>query len=564
MQDHTEIIKNQLSIDQVIGAYIRLEPSGTGFKARCPFHNEKTASFSVTPEKGMFYCYGCQKGGDIFTFVQEIEKITFREALEKLARDAGVDITSTSSGTSNHKKIIEILAIAARFYHACLRSSPAVISYLEGRYMSRETIKDFMIGYSPGYTHLIRLLQKKFSNNDIIESGIGVLGNRGLYDRFSERVMFPIIDHQGIIVGFSARLLPGDKRADKTGKYINTPETSIYHKSKILFGYYRAKKTILEKKYAVLVEGNIDVVMLHQAGFTETVGVSGTACTKEQIILLQRLTQNIVLAFDQDDAGQKALHKTALMCLTTGLSVSVVVYGDKDPADTVQGGSLDWQKYLDKRKDYFSYLGEKLIHLDSSGHMNYIQQYVFPAIHALIHHTEKDQKVEFFARMLSWSVDAMKKDFNQYQNTVTIDTYTPESGQVLQKTLVFSEKDLQKNIYVWIFLEKENIINIENILLEYGLSELINKDIQPSATELAQHNFLVYNLNQTEKQKIFLRLCQEYRLKTLENRYQETMISLRDYEYKVNNHDQIYHDILEKSQQLLASIHTCRDSMHDQ
>jgi DNA primase len=476
MKGHAELIKEKLSIADVIGGYIRLEPSGANFKARCPFHMEKTASFGVTPDKGMFYCYGCQKGGDMFTFVEEIENITFREALEKLALQAGVDISDrTNIDTGDKKKILTILETSKNFYHTCLRKTPSVIEYLEKRGLNRETMKSFMIGYSPGFDQVVTVLQKKFSNKHIVDSGVGIAGNRGLFDRFARRVIFPITDHTGVVVGFSGRLLPGDSKEGSVGKYINTPETQVYHKSKILFGYDKAKKSILEKKYAVLVEGNMDVIMLHQAGFTESVGVSGTACTGEHIKLLQRITNHCILAFDQDSAGLAAMHKTALLCIESGLQVSVITSNEKDPADIIMKDVSLWQEYIDSAKDYRDILVSDIVRItDKQKQLQQLKNIVFPFIAAHSAKTSQDMQLAYVSKTLALSLDSLTHDFNSYiaspdrQNKYTYLEKIPEKQQsdTLEQAQHYPLHDVWSQIILMKGLYNAEIPEIESIFQE--------------------------------------------------------------------------------------------------
>lgn len=562
MKGHVEIIKEKLPIEQVIGSYIRLEPNGSGFKARCPFHMEKTPSFSITPEKGMFYCYGCQKGGDIFTFVEEIEKITFREALEKLARDAGVDITDThnsSVSVNNSKKLFDITSTTMRFYHTCLRQSAHAVQYLESRGMTRETMKQFFIGYSPGFNQVMTVLQKKFSNQDIISSGVGISGSRGVFDRFARRITFPILDHQGRVVGFSARILPGDPKEGAVGKYINSPETDIYHKSKVLFGYYQAKKTILQKKYVVLVEGNMDVVMLHQAGFSESVGVSGTACTQEHIALIARVTDHIVFAFDQDGPGIAALHKTALLALKNSLRVSVVRYTEKDPAEVLEKSAELWGQYIEARIDYFDYLLQKSQgYTDTHQRMSFVNTFVFPALNAISQKTLQQTLLETFARGLSWSIDNIAQDFKKFQALLPEHEFSINTNTLSQKespTLSPIERILRE-----IVILRELYPEITS---NYQIEEPI---VFPNIADIPQQERAllvsrIQSLDTTQKVGYIDRLYENVQILLIEYQYYKIIDEIRSIEYDPHQSN-TYQEKLLLSQDLLARIHTLRSRIH--
>lgn len=564
--EQTEIIKERLPIEQVIGSYIRLEPNGAGFKARCPFHVEKTASFSITPSKGMFYCYGCQKGGDIFTFVQEIEKINFKEALEKLAADAGVDLKKDNKNQSS-KNIFLLLQIAMRFYHNCLRKNKTVVDYLLSRGLQKETIQNFYLGYSPGFSYVIDLLRKKFSLDDIVASGIGIVGTKGNYDRFAKRVMFPILDHQGRCVGFSARILPNDPRAKTTGKYINTPETEIYHKSKVLFGYYQAKQSILDKKNVVIVEGNMDVIMLHQSGFANTVGVSGTACTDEHIKLIHRLTDNCILAFDRDTAGVSAIHKTAAKCFSMGISVSVVIFPEKDPAEVLQYGIEKWQKYIDQRVDYIDYvvLSAKEIPTQMEK-LAFLKKTAFPALVSVPEKVILAQAIESLARGFAWSVDDLMHDFLKFlKEAESLPDVGATRSEVVPGTSAIkmdSYEETLEDIACVTKLLIDDFSDIEKTLYEYLPKEVINQYvINVPQKKMAILGGQVELFDKNEKWKYFISLCQYGQIVYLEKKYQESLIEIRTYEKDKTSQQDVYLQKLVDSQKLSARIHTLRESM---
>lgn len=567
MKGHAEMIKEKLSIVDVIGSYIRLQPSGQNYKACCPFHMEKTPSFSVTPDKGMFYCYGCQKGGDMFTFVQEIEKITFREALEKLAGDAGIDIHDGSApDLGNTKKLYDIMSMTTRFYHSCLRLAPTVISYLESRGLSRETIKSFSIGYSPGFSEVITLLGKKFSNNDIIASGIGIMGNRGLFDRFARRVTFPILDHQGRAVGFTARILPGDPKEGSTGKYINSPETDIYHKSKVLFGYYQAKKSILEKKHVVIVEGNMDVIMLHQAGYTHSVGVSGTACTPAHIELIARLTDEVVLAYDQDSAGQTALHKTALLAIARGLGVWVVEYTEKDPAEIIAKDSSLWEQYVHQRKNYLDSIINQVLHVsDPQKRLSLVKEIIFPAIAVNSSKTSQDAQLVHVASKLALSLDSLQYDFKTFaQNT---DVFKSEKENNINSSYVaLPDRDMITELWEQVLVIKDLYsAEIPEISTYYdslpdGFNNLQTTQLPLDPNLRAKISAQTNTLDIKQKKNLFQSICQNLEMLLIEKQYHHIIQQLRIVEHDVSMDDS-YAQKLKESNDLLVRLHTLKQHM---
>lgn len=343
MNNNVEEIKSRLNIVDVVGEYVRLTKGGANWKGLCPFHHEKSPSFMVNEEKQIFHCFGCAKGGDVFTFVQEIESLEFKEVLKLLAEKAGVQLEEFKSQESgNKKRVLEALELATKFYETQLwkgMGKEKILNYLHERGLKDESIQTFRLGYAPGgWDNMIKfLVGRGFSMDEIEKTGLLVKkeNNAGYYDRFRDRIMFPIQDILGNVVGYSARVAPGGDESQ--AKYINTPETLVYHKSKALYGIFNAKNEIKQKNYVLLVEGNMDVIASHQAGIRNTVAVSGTALTSDQVVMLKRYTENISMLFDMDSAGQKAGERSADLCFQNGVNARIVVLTDgKDAAEVVQ------------------------------------------------------------------------------------------------------------------------------------------------------------------------------------------------------------------------------------
>ena len=320
-----EEVKNRISVVDLVGEYVRLQKAGSNWKALCPFHNEKTPSFMVSEERRSFHCFGCGKGGDIFTFVMEMEGIGFREALERLAEKAGVQLKRGDLGYKRDQgkekaKLFQILELATKWYEKNLwegKGKEKILRYLRERGLTDESIKKFRLGYAPdGWNNMLNFLKgRNYKIEEIAKTGLLVEKNREErnisntkyqipntrhYDRFRDRIIFPIQDIMGRVVGFSARVSPGGD--EKTAKYINTPQAELYDKSKILYGLNLAKAEIKKRDEAILVEGNTDVIASHQAGFGNAIAVSGTALTLEQIKTIKRYTENLKMAFDIDIA----------------------------------------------------------------------------------------------------------------------------------------------------------------------------------------------------------------------------------------------------------------------
>lgn len=357
-------IKEQLSIVDVVSTYVRLEKSGSQFRARCPFHNERTPSFYVSPERKNFHCFGCQVHGDIFTFLEKIENIPFFEALKILADRAGISLKD-SEKNKEESRLISLLKDVTEHFEKNLEHSPEARQYILERGLMEETIKTFHIGYAKNEWRdlFIHLASKGYQPEEMEAAGVMIKTEKGYYDRFRGRIMFPIRNVSGATVGYSGRIMPS--LVDPTiaqGKYVNTPETVLYHKSKILFGYDTAKKEMAHSKSVVVVEGQMDLCMSYQAGVHNTVAVSGTAFTDEHINLIKRFCDTVVLSFDMDSAGQSALKKTALLCLLGGLDVYAVGnIGTKDPADLIRENPAAWKESIEKKRHIIEVMQNEIL-----------------------------------------------------------------------------------------------------------------------------------------------------------------------------------------------------------
>lgn len=334
-------IKYRNDIEKVMAPYVSLKRRGKNLVGLCPFHNEKTPSFTVYPENGSFYCFGCGVGGDVFSFVKLIENLDYIEAVKLLAERSGIDLPQDGYDDSMQRlknTIFEINRETAKFYHTYLMSPKGkwALDYLVGRGLSISTIKHFGLGAAPdSWDSLIQHLKSLgYSIPDMLQANVIGKSQRGsYYDRFRKRVMFPIINIRGKVIGFSGRAMPGDDKAG--GKYVNTSDTPVYKKSENLFAMNFAKNHCDER--IILVEGNMDVISLHQAGFENTVAALGTSFTAEQAKLLSRYTKEIVLMLDSDAAGQKAVKRAGEILQNTGLEVRVVVVPDgKDPDEFIK------------------------------------------------------------------------------------------------------------------------------------------------------------------------------------------------------------------------------------
>ncbi len=347
MPTDVELVKSRLDLVEVIGEYVKLRPAGQNWKGLCPFHGEKSPSFMVHREKQLWHCFGCGLGGDVLEFVQRLENMEFPEVLEVLARRAGVELTRRSPGEANQRqRLFDVLSAAAGFYRSQLAAPAGAIAqaYLTARAVTAAAVATFGIGYAPpewdlGTTHLVK---QGFTWDELTAAGLAVRSDRGpgVYDRFRNRLIFPIADVQGRVVGFGGRTLGNDPRE---AKYINSPQSAVYSKGFVVYNLDRAKAAIKEAGYAVMVEGYMDVVGSHQAGVVNVVATSGTALTPDQVKLLKRYTNEIRIAFDADLAGQSASERGINLALGAELEVKVITIPQgKDPDECAREDPATW------------------------------------------------------------------------------------------------------------------------------------------------------------------------------------------------------------------------------
>ncbi|MFA5086898.1 MAG: DNA primase [Candidatus Paceibacterota bacterium] len=352
-----EEIKSRLNIIDVVGGYLKLEKAGINYRACCPFHSEKTPSFFVSPSRQTWHCFGgCNEGGDIFTFVMKIENIEFVDALRILAARAGVELKARSGEwqkTKNERQtLLNICEMSARFFEAYLKKSvkgKEANEYLLKRGLKQETIDAWRIGYAPeAWSNLSDfLIGKGYAREDIVKAGVAIAKDQTkFFDRFRSRIMFPICGFNGEPLGFTGRIF--GNADENEAKYLNTPNTLLYDKSRALFGIDKAKLEIRKNDFCILVEGNVDAIMSHQAGLMNCIAVSGTALTPYHLNIIKRYSPNLVLAFDMDAAGNKATKKGVALAQKMDFNIKVIPLTDeKDPADIVlHEGEEKWKQMV--------------------------------------------------------------------------------------------------------------------------------------------------------------------------------------------------------------------------
>ena len=470
-----EEVKNKTDIVSLISEYIEVKKAGRNYKANCPFHGEKTPSFMITPELQIYKCFGCGRSGDVFTFLEEHEGMEFKEALKYLADKAGIELAFTKqTETSEREKIIEINKNTLNFYDYVLHSHPQgkkILNYLtKDRGLKTDTIKKFKIGYSPeSFDALSKYLmqKKKFTLAELTKAGL--LVGRGI-DRFKGRVIFPLSDHRSNIVGFAGRILPWVKQ--DRAKYINSPDTEAYHKSKILYGLDITKSEIRDSKYAVVVEGELDMISSYQADVKNVIAIKGSALTEDQIRLIGRFAKKIVLCLDSDFAGDEAAKRGAILAFNMDFEVKVArLEGYKDPDEIARKEPEKLKKAIDEAASLWDFIIESAITkygINSGDGKAKISSEITPLLSTIQDKIVQAHYIELLARKLSVPTEAVadqvsKKIITSKKEEKIINPEKQEKNrkQLLEEKLLINA--IEKNIKILFKKETKDLINSEFI-----------------------------------------------------------------------------------------------------
>jgi DNA primase len=510
MSDAVQQIKDQLSIIDVIAPYVELKKAGKNYKGKSPFSSERTPSFYVSPERGMYYCFSTNQGGDMFNFVQAMEGVDFKGALTQLAEKAGVELVREDPKTRNEREqIYAALADAAAYYATQLQATCDATGYLERRGVHARTIEAWQIGYAPGppargWRELRSVLNKSgYADTDLVRAGLikypqtEGAQKKEPFDVFRDRIVFPMSDPSGRVVAFSGRILSADSDAPK---YVNSPETSLYKKSELLFGYDKAKNHIRTLGFTLVVEGQFDVVMCHQAGYTNTVAVSGTAMTSHHVTLLERLSNRAVLALDRDRAGIAAMRKAAELMLARGMDVKVARFPDgQDPADVIAADLSLFKKTIKNAVTVIEFfLAETLAsHADPRARKRAVRAELLPLVALIPDHIEQEHFVGVIAEGIDASRDAIRHELERVRVPDTADSAHISRSLVPQsESAVVSpdapasdaprrtKADLRARLYLEAIVE----LNPQGVgeRLRLQLADLTQKNIESTESERAQ------------------------------------------------------------------------------
>ncbi len=426
--DAVDEVKSRINIEDVISEYVQLKRAGRNWKGLSPFTEERSPSFMVSPEKQIWHDFSSGKGGNVFSFIMEVEGLDFKGALELLARKAGVDLEQYRSKTGgprrgqNKERLYDLLDVAATFYQKNLFSNTTALKYLrEKRQFTKETILEWRLGYSPntGNALITFLKSKGFTEAEMKNAGVSAQRYRGVGDMFRGRVMVPLCDPQGRVIGFTARLLADDPNAPK---YINTPQTPLYDKSRHVFGLHLAKEMIRKSKFVVVAEGNLDVISSHQAGVRQVVATAGTALTEQHLQALGRFTGDIRLSFDADKAGLNATERAIPIASKVKVTLSIIaIPSGKDPDELIKQDPEIWRQTIQKPQYALDWLidrYQKLLDISTGSGKRQFTDVILHVVRELQDFVEQDHYVGEVAKLLGVSHEALRSKLSDQQDQV--------------------------------------------------------------------------------------------------------------------------------------------------
>ncbi len=497
MSTPVEQIKERLGIAEVVGAYLKLERAGSSLKAKCPFHNERTPSFFVSPARGSYYCFGCGAKGDIFSFVQEFEGLDFVGALRVLASRAGITLTKVDPKVrSQHARSFLLLEKATRFFERMLAENEEAKTYLASRGLLPATSASWRVGFAPNEWRALfeALLTEGFKPDEMEQVGLvkkaraedGSPKENKFYDTFRGRVIFPIADSAGRIIAFSGRILPAFDDG-KTGKYINSPETPLFNKSEVLYGFDRAKLAIRQKDAAILVEGQMDLLMAHQAGDDNTVASSGTALGDHQLTRLKRLSENLLLSFDSDSAGLRASERAIRLALSLGMNVKVIALQQKDPAELIQHDPKAWKEAVKNARQVIDFLLDTLLTSQKAGRERAlaIERSILPLVRLLPSVVEQSHFLKVIAERSGLREEALFASLQKLPlvKTAAVGAVATGASPRAQKE-ESRRRTISRRIFALLFLSEERKLTDEAEKISQKLTEILGEKVMQKAREV--------------------------------------------------------------------------------
>lgn len=489
--DAVEEIKQRLSIEDVVGEYVELKRAGRNWKGLSPFSSERTPSFMVSPEKQIWHDFSSGKGGSMFSFIMEMEGVDFRGSLEILARKAGIDLDQFRGGNPagrgrEKERLHEALELATHFYQMHLKKSQIALDYLKKRQFTGKTIIEWRIGYSPNNgTALIDFLKaKKFTDDEIKSAGLSAQRYRGIGDMFRGRLMIPLADAQGRIIGFTARLLTDDPNAPK---YINTPQTMLYDKSRHVYGLHLAKEMIRRSKFVVVAEGNLDVISSHQAGVRQVVATAGTALTESHLKALSRFTGDIRLSFDADKAGLAATERAIPIASKVDVSLSVItIPSGKDPDELIKQDPAAWEQAINKHEYALDWLIKRYtaeLDITTAQGKRELSDIVLAVVRRLGDRVEQEHYIEHISALLSVSREALTDKLHQKEISEKPRLKKPSAAPVVPDKNIIDYMRTQNHLLSLALLQ----ISLRPMLKPVTQDMLMGDDAKALHTFLQEH-----------------------------------------------------------------------------
>jgi len=477
MQDSiVQQIKERLDIVEVVGSYLKLQKTGVNYRALCPFHSEKKPSFFVSPSRQSWRCFGCGKGGSVFDFVMEIEGIDFGDALRILAQRAGVELKKIEPRLKTERThLYEICDLSCRFFQKQLEESVSgkkAKEYLLKRGISEESIKKWRLGYAPDSWRALSdfLLNKGYKRGEIVKAGLAVESEKrqAPYDRFRGRIIFPVFDLNSQVIGFGARILEKGNKEEEIAKYINTPNTLLYDKSRTLYGLNFAKMAVRRNDSVILMEGYTDVILAHQAGFENTVAASGTSLTSFQLKILKRYTSNLLISFDMDTAGNLATQKGIDLAQKEDFDIKVIsLPKDSDPADIISKDPKKWKELVGKAEDIFSFYFESAFSKfdkETPSGKKEIAKFLLPKIKGIPNKILQAHWIQELSKAIKVTEEAV---FEELKKVVTKKEEEPMSEESSDSSLILSTQEksrkdiLEERVLTLVLKDPSNLELIE-------------------------------------------------------------------------------------------------------
>ena len=471
--DQASQVREKIDIVNLISEYLPLKKMGRNFTTVCPFHSENSPSFVVSPERQIWHCFGCGKGGDAFSFLMEYENLEFIEALRILAKKTGVILKTTESSFSSSKKelIFSLNKLAAEYYNFVLTKHSAgkkALDYLEQkRGLNQKLIKTFNIGFSPNRgedlsNYLIN--KKKFLSGEVVEAGLGIQKGNRIVDFFRGRIMFPLIDHRGNIVGFSGRNIGND---DFGPKYINTRDTLVYHKGSMFFGLNQAKEAIKKEEYSIVMEGEFDVISAYKEGIVNAVALKGTAFTENQALLLSRFASKVALCLDRDSAGMQAMERSLPILEKRGLLITVINSKGKDPDEAIKEDPLAFKKSIKNQEEVYDFLIEKLVKendIHSAVGKKNITDKLLPLFSNINNEIIKEHYLKKLSEIIDISYDSLLRQLDKKD--------VAEEEKILEKTKKINRREMLEEYLLALILQSSDIKHMltkaKDVLVNYA------------------------------------------------------------------------------------------------